>query len=206
MKLTIRGAAKELGVSTDTLRRWDKSGKLVADRTVAGHRRYDLDQLLRIQNKKQLPSARITICYARVSTSEQKADLQRQVNLLQSFCEAKGWQPQVIQDLGSGLNYNKRGLRELIKLVLAGSVERIVVSHKDRLLRFGAEIIFQICEAFNTQVIIITRNDEKIAFEEELAQDVLEIITVFSAKLYGSHSKKNKIIAEKLKEATYDAN
>lgn len=91
MKLTIRGAAKELGVSTDTLRRWDKSGKLVADRTVAGHRRYDLDQLLRIQNKKQLPSARITICYARVSTSEQKADLQRQVNLLQSFCEAKGW-------------------------------------------------------------------------------------------------------------------
>jgi len=206
MKLTIRGAAKELGVSTDTLRRWDKSGKLVADRTVAGHRRYDLDQLLRIQNKKQLPSARITICYARVSTSEQKADLQRQVNLLQSFCEAKGWQPQVIQDLGSGLNYNKRGLRELIKLVLAGSVERIVVFHKDRLLRFGAEIIFQICEAFNTQVIIITRNDEKIAFEEELAQDVLEIITVFSAKLYGSHSKKNKIIAEKLKEATYDAN
>ena len=206
MKLTIRGAAKELGVSTDTLRRWDKSGKLVADHTVAGHRRYDLDQLLRIQNKKQLPSARITICYARVSTSEQKADLQRQVNLLQSFCEAKGWQPQVIQDLGSGLNYNKRGLRELIKLVLAGSVERIVVSHKDRLLRFGAEIIFQICEAFNTQVIIITRNDEKIAFEEELAQDVLEIITVFSAKLYGSRSKKNKIIAEKLKEATYDAN
>ena len=206
MKLTIRGAAKELGVSTDTLRRWDKSGKLVADRTVAGHRRYDLDQLLRIQNKKQLPSARITICYARVSTSEQKADLQRQVNLLQSFCEAKGWQPQVIQDLGSGLNYNKRGLCELIKLVLAGSVERIVVSHKDRLLRFGAEIIFQICEAFNTQVIIITRNDEKIAFEEELAQDVLEIITVFSAKLYGSRSKKNKIIAEKLKEATYDAN
>lgn len=206
MKLTIRGAAKELGVSTDTLRRWDKSGKLVADRTVAGHRRYDLDQLLRIQNKKQLPSARITICYARVSTSEQKADLQRQVNLLQSFCEAKGWQPQVIQDLGSGLNYNKRGLRELIKLVLAGSVERIVVFHKDRLLRFGAEIIFQICEAFNTQVIIITRNDEKIAFEEELAQDVLEIITVFSAKLYGSRSKKNKIIAEKLKEATYDAN
>lgn len=206
MKLTIRGAAKELGVSTDTLRRWDKSGKLVADRTVAGHHRYDLDQLLRIQNKKQLPSARITICYARVSTSEQKADLQRQVNLLQSFCEAKGWQPQVIQDLGSGLNYNKRGLRELIKLVLAGSVERIVVSHKDRLLRFGAEIIFQICEAFNTQVIIITRNDEKIAFEEELAQDVLEIITVFSAKLYGSRSKKNKIIAEKLKEATYDAN
>jgi len=204
--LTIRGAAKELGVSTDTLRRWDKSGKLVADRTVAGHRRYDLDQLLRIQNKKQLPSARITICYARVSTSEQKADLQRQVNLLQSFCEAKGWQPQVIQDLGSGLNYNKRGLRELIKLVLAGSVERIVVSHKDRLLRFGAGIIFQICEAFNTQVIIITRNDEKIAFEEELAQDVLEIITVFSAKLYGSRSKKNKIIAEKLKEATYDAN
>jgi predicted site-specific integrase-resolvase len=206
MKLTIRGAAKELGVSTDTLRRWDKSGKLVADRTVAGHRRYDLDQLLRIQNKKQLPSARITICYARVSTSEQKADLERQVNLLQSFCEAKGWQPQVIQDLGSGLNNNKRGLRELIKLVLAGSVERIVVSHKDRLLRFGAEIIFQICEAFNTQVIIITRNDEKIAFEEELAQDVLEIITVFSAKLYGSRSKKNKIIAEKLKEATYDAN
>jgi putative resolvase len=199
MKIGIREAAKELGVSTTTLRRWDRSGKLVAEKTPTGHRRYSLEQL-RYVEEGQKPAERQTIGYARVSTSGQKDDLARQVQMLESFCAAKGWPYQIIQDQGSGLNYNKRGLKKLISQICAGEVGRLVVTHKDRLLRFGSELIFQACEIFHTEVVIINQEEAPLGFEEELAQDVLEIITVFSAKLYGSRSRKNKILLEKLAE------
>ena len=105
----------------------------------------------------------------------------------------------MIQDLGSGLNYRKRGLIKLIKLICTNQVERLVITHKDRLLRFGAELLFTLCEIFGTEVIIINRTEDS-TFEEDLAQDVLEIITVFSARLYGSRSHKNKKIVQQLKE------
>ena len=84
--------------------------------------------------------------------------------------------------------------------IVAGDVDRLVLTHKDRLLRFGAELVFAICEMKDVEVVIINKGEEP-SFEEELAQDVLEIITVFSARLYGSRSHKNKKILEKLKGA-----
>ncbi|BCZ18871.1 hypothetical protein NHP190012_05130 [Helicobacter sp. NHP19-012] len=98
----------------------------------------------------------------------------------------------MIQDLGSGMNYYKKGLTKLLNLILESQVKRLVLTHKDRLLRFGAELVFAICEAKEVEVIIINQGDENVYFEEELAKDVLEIITVFSARLYGARSKKNK--------------
>jgi len=92
---------------------------------------------------------------------------------------------QVIQDLGSGMNYQKKGLKALIQLILERKISRLVLAHKDRLLRFGAELIFAICEAKQIEFVLINKGDE-IFFEEELARDVLEIITVFAARLYGS--------------------
>lgn len=96
------------------------------------------------------------------------------------------------------MNYNKKGLKRLINSILMGEIGRLVITHKDRLLRFGAELIFSICEMKNVEVIIVNQGDEP-TFEEELAKDVLEIITVFSARLYGSRSNKNKKIIENLK-------
>jgi predicted site-specific integrase-resolvase len=201
MKVSIQRAAKELGVSTDTLRRWDAAGKLIAERTPTGHRRYDLDAILGVKKYSQHPVERPTICYARVSTNGQKDDLLRQVHILETFCAAKGWTFETIQDLGSGLNYNKRGLKNLLNLICSGKVGRLVITHKDRLLRFGSELIFQFCELYNTEIIIINQSETPIGFEEELAQDVLEIITVFSAKLYASRSHKNKKLLTILTEA-----
>lgn len=106
-----------------------------------------------------------------------------------------------MQDLGSGLNYNKRGLRQLIKRLCIGDVGRLVLTHKDRLLRFGSEIVFAICEEFNVEVTVINQSEKPLSFEEELAGDVLEIITVFSVRLYGSRSHKNRKLVEKLQEA-----
>ncbi|MCE7217072.1 IS607 family transposase, partial [Campylobacter coli] len=104
----------------------------------------------------------------------------------------------------SGMNYYKKGLTKLLNLILEGQVKRLVLTHKDRLLRFGAELVFAICEAKNVEVIIINQGDENVSFEEELAKDVLEIITVFSARLYGSRSKKNKKLLDSMQKAIND--
>lgn len=200
MKVRIGQAAKELGVSRETLRRWETAGKIQVERTPNGHRRYDLSKLHGIAPRPPLAN-RLTLAYARVSSHDQKEDLIRQVALLESYCAANGWTYEVIQDLGSGLNYNKKGLQQLIQRVCFGQVGRLVLTHKDRLLRFGSELVFALCEAYNTEVVIINQGQQPLSFEEELTQDVLEIITVFSARLYGSRSHKNRKLIENLREA-----
>ena len=200
MKVRISQAAKELGISVVTLRRWEASGKIEVERTVNGHRRYDLAKLRGVIPRKPKTSTRVTLAYARVSSHDQKEDLTRQIAMLESFCAANGWQYEVIQDLGSGLNYNKRGLRQLIQRICSGEVGRLVITHKDKLLRFGSELVFSFCEHYATEVVIINASEDA-SFEEELVKDVLEIITVFSARLYGSRSHKNKRVMECLKEA-----
>jgi excisionase family DNA binding protein len=199
MKTGIGKAAEELGVSRDTLRRWEKSGKIKAERTLKGHRRYNLASLLGASPRK-VQSDKKTIAYARVSSHDQKQDLSRQIQVLESFCAANGWSYEVIDDLGSGLNYNKRGLRNLIRAICLHQADRLVLTHKDRLLRFGSELIFSLCEQFGIEVVIINKT-ESSTFEDDLVQDVLEIITVFSARLYGARSRKNKKLLDALKEA-----
>ena len=149
--------------------------------------------------KKRIEEKR-TIAYARVSSHDQKNDLARQVSLLETYCATRGWTFEVFQDLGSGLNYSKKGLIRLIREICSGSVHRLVVTHKDRLLRFGAELIFSLCEQFGTEVVILNASEDT-SFEDDLVQDVLEIITVFSARLYGARSRKNKKLVEALRNA-----
>ena len=199
MKASIGKVAKELGVSKVTLRRWEAAGKIKSERTLKGHRRYDLAKILGAFPRAQT-SLKATIAYARVSSHDQKSDLIRQASVLQSFCAANGWTYEIIQDLGSGLNYQKRGLRKLIQSICSGKIDRLVLTHKDRLLRFGAELIFSLCEQFGIEVVIINKA-ESASFEDDLVRDVLEIITVFSARLYGARSRKNQKLLEALKEA-----
>ncbi len=199
MKVSIGKIAKELGVSRVTLRRWEAAGKIKSERTPKGHRRYDLLKILGAFPRTQI-CHKNTIAYARVSSHDQKNDLVRQVSVLESFCAANGWTYEIIQDLGSGLNYHKRGLRKLIQSICSGKIDRLILTHKDRLLRFGAELIFSLCEQFGIEVVIINKT-ESSTFEDDLVQDVLEIITVFSARLYGARSRKNQKLLEALKEA-----
>ncbi len=201
MRISIGQAAKELGVSIPTLRRWEAEGKIHAERTPKGHRRYDLAQLRGLKPYEVSQNNRPTVCYARVSSQDQKEYLARQVSLLETFCAANGWSYEVMQDLGSGMNYRKKGLEQLIKRICSGRMGRLVLTHKDRLLRFGSELVFSLCEAFGTEVVIINQGEQLLSFEEELAQDVLEIIVVFSARLYGSRSHKNRKLVEALREA-----
>lgn len=190
--VSIKEAAKHLGVSSQTLRRWELEGKDIAvHRTKGGQRRYDLSKMRPLATGSQKISTGVTLAYARVSSHDQKDDLHRQEKMLEMFCSSQGWSFEIISDLGSGMNYQKKGLRRLLTRILDGSVGRLVLTHKDRLLRFGAELVFAICEMKGIEIVLINRSDEP-SFEEELAADVLEIITVFSARLYGSRSRKNK--------------
>jgi len=203
--ISIGQAAKLLGVHVQTLRNWEKSGKLKPDSiSPGGTRRYNSDTIMRISGK-ELPQIekddRVTIAYARVSSQDQKEELKRQAQVLELYCAEHGYKYELITDLGSGMNYYKKGLTTLISRILDDGVKRLVLTHKDRLLRFGAELIFSICEAKGVEVVIINRGEEEASFEEDLAKDVLEIITVFSARLYGSRSGKNRKIIEKLQES-----
>ena len=203
--ISIGQAAKLLGVHVQTLRNWEKSGKLKPDSiSPGGTRRYNSDTIMRISGK-ELPQIekddRVTIAYARVSSQDQKEELKRQAQVLELYCAEHGYKYELITDLGSGMNYYKKGLTTLISRILDDGVKRLVLTHKDRLLRFGAELIFSICEAKGVEVVIINRGEEKASFEEDLAKDVLEIITIFSARLYGSRSGKNRKIIEKLQES-----
>lgn len=201
--ITIAKAAALLGVSTTTLRRWEASGRLMPTRTVGNQRRYSL-QALDPSFADGMDSSRKTYAYARVSSHDQKEDLIRQAQVLELHCAANGWAFEVITDLGSGINYHKKGLKKLLSELIAGRVERLVITHKDRLLRFGAELIFAICECKDVEVVIVNKGQET-TFEEDLTKDVLEIITVFSARLYGSRSHKNKKLLDAVQKAVENA-
>ncbi len=189
--LTIAETAIIFGVSVCTMRRWDREGKLSPNhRTFGNHRRYSLSKILSIIEPEK-NKFRKSVCYSRVSSHDQKDDLVRQAETLRLHTLNLGIDnPIEIQDLGSGLNFKKKGLKRLINLIITSSIDKIFITHKDRLLRFGSDLIINIAKEFGTEVIIL--NDKKQAFEEELAGDVLQIITVFSARLYGSRSHKNK--------------
>ena len=107
-------------------------------------------------------------------------------------------------DLGSGMNYHKKGLKHLLHAIINDQIGRLVITHKDRLLRFGAELVFAMCEAKEVEVVILNQGEDT-TFEEDLAKDVLEIITVFSARLYGSRSRKNKKLLDDVKKAVQES-
>ncbi len=196
-------AAKALGVSITTLRRWEAQGKLIPEHTAGKHRRYDLAKL-KPEMFHSTSDERRTIAYARVSSHDQKDDLERQKQVLELYCARQGWTFEIVADLGSGMNYQKKGLKHLLGEIVDGRIGRLVITHKDRLLRFGAELVFAICEAKEVEVVILNQGEDT-TFEEDLAKDVLEIITVFSARLYGSRSHKNQKMLDGVKKAVEEA-
>lgn len=194
--LTMQEACDLVNVSSGTLRRWEKAGNLTPAYTPGGHRRYTRDQLMGAAGfRKMAGKQRYAIAYCRVSTSEQKADLERQAQVVANYCEIHAYRYKVIRDVGSGLNYNKKGLQEIIRAVCNGEVSKIIVCDKDRLMRFGYEMMTAVCEANNTEIEIINISED-VSDEKEMVDDVLSIITVFSSRLYGKRSHRNKKIVE----------
>ena len=184
--------AELLGVSVKTLQRWDRDGILKANRTPTDRRYYTYDQYLQFKGIQTENDIRDTVIYARVSTRNQKDDLQNQVEFLKQFCNAKGIiVNQCVEDFGSGLNYNRKKWNRLLDEVMANKIKTIVISNKDRFIRFGYDWFEKFCEKFNTKIIIV--NNETLSPNEELVQDIISILRVFSCRLYGLRKYKNQI-------------
>jgi putative resolvase len=189
--------SKKIGVTIETLRHWDKQNKLKPAFISEGkHRYYSEEQLNELLQKKNI-TKRINLGYIRVSTRKQKDDLERQHQLMELYLTKQGKEFKIISDIGSGINYNKKGLKELLKLISTNQVDTLYLSFKDRLLRFGYELIEELCKIHNTSIVLIDKSDHKTN-EEELVNDILNIIHVFSCKLNGKRSHINKKIMEKL--------
>lgn len=180
-----RVAAARLGVNTKTLERWFEEGKIEGVLTKGGQRRYNLDSIIPPGSVDQPP--RKTILYARVSSRTQKTDLEQQVQFLKSRYPSA----EIITDIGSGLNFKRKGLQALLESILSNDVGLVVVAHKDRLCRFGFDLISWLASRSSTEILVL--NQTNLSPEKEMCEDILAIIHVFSCRLYGLRKYKKQI-------------
>ena len=192
--------ANKIGKTVQTLRNWDKNGTLKPSHITSGGTRYysqeQLNHFLGLKSKTNIDKK--IIGYCRVSSHKQKDDLERQIENVRAYMYAKGYQFEIISDIGSGINYNKKGLNQLIDMVTNSEVDKIVVLYKDRLIRFGYELIENLCEKYGTTIEVID-NTEKIE-EQELVEDLIQIVTIFSCRLQGKRANKAKKMIKELIE------
>ena len=180
-----------LGVTAQTLRNWDKEGKLKPSYVKSnGYRYYSEDSILSYTQERKTKKKLNVIGYARVSSKKQSDDLERQINNLNTYISSKYDSFDIITDIGSGINYNKPGLKKLIEKINKKEVDLIIVLYKDRLLRFGFELVEYFAELNNVKIEILDKIDKNQ--DEELVEDLLQIITLFSCKIQGKRKTKTK--------------
>jgi putative resolvase len=192
--------AKRVGVTVHTVQRWDREGRLVAKRTHTNRRYYtdeDVAQVLGFDIPKMTGR---TIAYCRVSSQGQKADLANQHEQLRMYCESKGikvddW----VEEIGGGLNFKRKKFLSLIESILEGETTQIVIAHKDRLARFGYDLIAYLCERSGCEMVVM--NNPQLSPQEEMIQDLLSIVHTFSSRLYGLRNYK-QALTQALKDDT----
>jgi len=185
--------AKLINRHVRTLQRWDNLGLFKpAKYSPNGRKLYSHEQYLKFVNNEFKPIDKETIIYCRVSSFNQKNDLSSQIKFVEDYCTINQLHvDSVYTDIGSGLNYKRKNFIKLINNITTHKVDKIIIAHKDRLVRFGFELIEELCKQNNVELIVI--NDEKLSPQEEMVTDLMSIIHVFSSRLYGLRNYKNKI-------------
>jgi putative resolvase len=180
-----------IGRSVNTLQKWDRKGILKAHRSPTNRRYYTHDQYLTYRGLLAQEGGKV-IVYARVSRAGQKPDLANQVAALRDYCAQREYQPdEWIEEIGSGLNYERKHFNRLMEQIELGQVRRLIIAHKDRLVRFGFEWFAAFCVRHGTELLVV--NGDTLSPEQELVQDLLSIVHVFSARLYGLRSYQKVI-------------
>ncbi len=188
---TIRDACKILQIHPITLRMWDREGKIRCVRMQNNFRRVPESEINRVLGTQD---GKIQYIYARVSSNGQKDDLERQIIRLKSLSP----ESRVISDIRSGMRFDRKGFLKLLEEIESNRVSRIYITHKDRLARFGYDLVEKICEIHGAE-IIVTDGEEILTAHEELSRDLISIITSFSSCLYSLCSHKTKKILEAVK-------
>ena len=195
----MKEASKLLGVTVRTIQRWDKEGKIRCVRTVGGKRRVPESEIKRILG---IHEERKIIGYARVLSHTQKDNLERQIELIKSYTKEKGWDIEILKDIGSGLKENRRNFQKLLRMVMNKEVSKVVIAYTDRLTRFGFKILEEFFNSYGTEIVVI--NKEEKSPQEELIEDLITIISHFASKLYGMRSHKYKKVVEGAKKLLQD--
>ena len=201
--MSIGKFAKELGVTPEHVRTMHRTGEVIPARiSEKGTRYYSEEQLRELKNSRNPRREEKVVAYCRVSTKSQKDELEKQVENVKSYMYAKGYSFEVITDIGSSINYKNKGLQELISLIDSNRVTKVVILHRDKLVGFGFELIQLLCDLHDVKIEIIDNSER--SNKEELTDDLIEIITVFANKLYGSQSKKTRTLIERVSDVTRD--
>jgi len=192
----ITEASAYLGVSINTLKTLANNGKIKSFKTTGDHRRFrqeDLDGYMGVEKERQ---EKLTVIYARCSTMKQKENLERQKDRLMKYAESKGYKYVLIDEIASGINEKRAGIHRLINMCFEGKVERVLIEYKDRLARFGYEYLDAIFTNLEIQVEIMEVKEKR--YEEELAEDIMKILTCYLARYYGARGGRKKKITEEL--------
>jgi putative resolvase len=185
-------AAEYLGVTVKTLQRWDREGRLVAERTDSGRRMYSKSALDAFMRRPVSTTPKVPVAYCRVSSGAQKPDLKNQRRVLEDFCTARGVaNVEYVEEIGGGLNLARKKFVALMDRIEAGQVSHLILAHKDRLVRFGFQWFERFCEEHGCELLVL--NQEKLSPEQEMVQDLLTIVHCFSARLYGLRNFRNKL-------------
>jgi len=198
--LRPKEVCRRLGISYSTLSRWVREGRIRAIRTAGGVFRIPESEVRRIAEGLPISKVVRAVIYARVSSSDQKSDLERQVEYLTQYCSSKGYRvTDVLSDIASGLKTDRKGLLKLFNYVINRQVDVVVVTYRDRLTRFGFEYLEHFFKQFGVRIEVMFDEEPKNAYQE-LIEDLIEIITSFAGKLYGLRSHKKKRLVEGFKK------
>ncbi|SRR5579875_57280 len=190
--LTLKEAKKLLGVTTRTIQRWDKEGKIKVVRTIGGRRRIPESEIKRVLGLKE---ERVVVGYARVSSSTRRDDLERQKQLILNYAKDRGYgEVQILTDIGSGLNEKRKSFARLLDMVSDKKASKVVVAYEDRLTRFGFETLRRMFSAFGTNIEVV--NHEEKAPQQEMVEDLITIVSHFAGELYGLRSHRYKEVVE----------
>jgi len=195
---TMKEASKILGVHIRTIQKWDKAGKIRCIRTIGGKRRIPESEIKRILG---IHEERKIVGYARVSSHAQRDDLERQIELIKSYAEERGWRVEILKDVGSGLKENRKNFQKLLRMVMNREVSKVIVACPDRLTRFGFKTLEEFFRSYGTEIVLINQEETP---QEELIEDLITIISHFAGKLYGMRSHKYKKVMESARKLIQD--
>jgi len=196
---TMKEASQMLGVNLRTLQRWDEEGKIHCVRTIGGKRRVPESEIKRILG---LHEERKIVGYARVSSNTQRDDLERQIEAITQYVKERGWNIEILKDIGSGLNEDRKNFQKLLKMVMNKEVSKVVVTYPDRLTRSGFKTLQQFFQNYGTEIIVISQEEKEP--KEELVEDLIAIVSQFAGKLYGMRSHKYREVVESAKRLLQD--
>jgi predicted site-specific integrase-resolvase len=184
--------AKRIGKSADTLRRWDREGRLVAKRHASGHRYYEESDIAKALGIEPMEGSQSVVVYARVSSRGQLPDLKRQVAALEQFCLGAGIAvDQWVEEVGGGMNFKRKKFLAILEQIETGEISKLIIAHKDRLVRFGFDYFEWFAARHGCEIVVV--NQASLSPQQELVEDLMTIIHTFSARLYGLRNYRQKI-------------